>query len=317
MKMTKQFVLLVLLCSLITGTNGQSNFSTWGYQLQNYDLEVLAQSEYDLLVIDYSNDGTVDEEFTSSEISNIRSGKDGRKIISYISIGEAEDYRFYWDDSWSSTAPEWLDQENSDWPGNYKVKYWISSWQDIIKEYLQKIIDAGFDGIYLDIIDGYEFFEASVPNSDELMIDFVEVISNFTREQNSEFLIIPQNGEAIVNSRYLDLVDGIAREEVYVQSTNDKRDLVETREIEGYLDKFLDAGKIVMVVDYANNEDLIDYATTSATAKGYLTLVTDVDLDQLGPNISNESDSSFNMVGFIILPIIIIISKRGNKVSIY
>ena len=260
--------------------------------------------------MDYSKDGTDDQIFTSTEIDTIRTGKENRKIISYISIGEAEDYRFYWDTNWLETSPEWLDESNPAWPGNYKVKYWMIEWQEIIKVYLQKIIDIGFDGIYLDIIDGYEFYENTVTNSDTLMIDFVEVISNFTRAQISKFMIIPQNGEAIVNDRYLELVDGIAREEVYVKATNEKRGADETLEIEGYLDQFIDAGKIVMVVDYANNEDLIEFATSSASAKGYLTLVTDVDLDHLGPNISSSSDSSFNLFGLIILPIIAIIYKN-------
>lgn len=292
----------------------ESNFSSWGYQLQNYDIEELKLSEYDILVIDYSKDGTDDEKFTSAEIDEIRTGKEGRKILSYISIGEAEDYRYYWNTNWIETSPKWLDESNPAWPGNFKVKYWITEWQEIIKEYLQKIIDIGFDGIYLDIIDAYEFYQDTVPNSDTLMIDFVEVIANYTRAQVSDFMIIPQNGEAIVNDRYLGMVDGIAREEVYVQSKNDKRDSAETQEIEGYLDQFLNAGKIVMVVDYANTEELIEFATTSATAKGYLSLVTDVDLDHLGPNISNESDSPFNIVGLLFLPLYAIyIRKILNK----
>ena len=306
-------ILLTLLFATTSNTFATSNFSTWGYQLQSYNLDALTFSDYDILVLDYSKDGSDDEIFASSEIDDIRTGKDGRKILSYISIGEAEDYRFYWNDDWLKTPPEWLDQENPDWDGNYKVKYWIAEWQDIIKGYLQKIIDTGFDGIYLDIIDAYEYYESTVANAEGLMINFMEVISNFTRGQVSEFLIIPQNGEAIVTDHYLELVDGIAREEVYVIATNDKRDLEETREIEGYLDQFKSAGKIVMVVDYANKKDLIEYATSSASAKGYLSLVTDVDLDYLGPNISKESESSLNLVGFTMLPFIGIFVRRTQK----
>jgi cysteinyl-tRNA synthetase len=54
-------------------------------------------------------------------------------------------------------------EENPEWEGNYKVKYWEKEWQDIIfgneDSYLQKILDAGFDGVYLDIIDAFEYFE--------------------------------------------------------------------------------------------------------------------------------------------------------------
>jgi len=43
------------------------------------------------------------------------------------------------------------------------VKYWNQEWQGIIYKnydsYLDKITAAGFDGVYLDIIDAFEYFE--------------------------------------------------------------------------------------------------------------------------------------------------------------
>ena len=80
-----------------------------------------------------------------------------------MSIGEAEDYRYYWQSSWKIGSPDWIEKENPDWEGNYKVKYWEKGWQDIIygnnDSYLKKILDTGFDGVYLDIIDAFEYFE--------------------------------------------------------------------------------------------------------------------------------------------------------------
>ncbi|NPA44475.1 MAG: hypothetical protein GXO49_02970, partial [Chlorobi bacterium] len=81
----------------------------------------------------------------------------------YMSIGEAENYRYYWQEEWNTNKPEWLDKENPDWEGNYKVWYWNKDWQNIIygndNSYLKKILDAGFDGVYLDIIDAFEYYE--------------------------------------------------------------------------------------------------------------------------------------------------------------
>jgi cysteinyl-tRNA synthetase len=60
--------------------------------------------------------------------------------------------------------PAWLLGENPDWPGNHKVRYWDSAWQSIIygndSSYLKRIINAGFDGVYLDLIDAFEYFES-------------------------------------------------------------------------------------------------------------------------------------------------------------
>ena len=104
-------------------------------------------------------------EFNSDEITRLRMKKNGgtRMVIAYMSIGEAEDYRYYWDKSWKCGNPSWLDKENPKWKGNYKVKYWNPEWQTIIygndNSYLSRIINAGFDGVYLDIIDAFEYYE--------------------------------------------------------------------------------------------------------------------------------------------------------------
>lgn len=43
------------------------------------------------------------------------------------------------------------------------VRYWEEDWQSVIYgsdgSYLRKILNAGFDGVYLDIIDAFEYFE--------------------------------------------------------------------------------------------------------------------------------------------------------------
>lgn len=120
-------------------------------------------TNYDLIVMDlFFEDGTP---FTSSEVDQLRSKANGgkRMVISYMSIGEAEDYRYYWLPEWNSQKPSWMDAENPDWAGNYKVHYWDPEWQGIIygydTSYLRKIIEAGFDGVYLDIVDAFEYYE--------------------------------------------------------------------------------------------------------------------------------------------------------------
>ncbi|MBN1649261.1 MAG: endo alpha-1,4 polygalactosaminidase [Spirochaetales bacterium] len=128
-------------------------------------LSALQSTDYDLFIIDLFFDGTEATAFTTSQVSALKqkAGGGSRLVIAYMSIGEAEDYRYYWQSEWDSNPPDWLSGENPEWEGNYKVRYWMQEWQDIIfgnnDSYLQKIIDAGFDGVYLDIIDAFEYFE--------------------------------------------------------------------------------------------------------------------------------------------------------------
>jgi cysteinyl-tRNA synthetase len=102
---------------------------------------------------------------TPEEVKQLRLKPDGtqRLLIAYLSIGEAESYRYYWQEDWNTTQPYWMEQENKQWEGNFKVRYWEQDWKDILignkDSYLKKIVDAGFDGVYLDVVDAYEYFE--------------------------------------------------------------------------------------------------------------------------------------------------------------
>lgn len=125
-------------------------------------ITAVSATNYDVIIMDlYHNE----EAYTAAEIELLKTKPIGgtRLIICYMSIAEAEDYRCYWDSSWETGDPIWLDRENPDWGGNYKVRYWEKDWQSIIfgnnNSYLKMIINAGFNGVYLDIIDAFEYFE--------------------------------------------------------------------------------------------------------------------------------------------------------------
>ncbi len=126
-------------------------------------LGAIRATDYDLVICDLFFDGT--EELSAAEVSSLKDKAQAgsRLVIAYMSIGEAEDYRYYWQPEWATNPPVWLEGENPDWPGNYKVRYWNADWQAIIygnnDSYLRKILDAGFDGVYLDLIDAFEYFE--------------------------------------------------------------------------------------------------------------------------------------------------------------
>jgi cysteinyl-tRNA synthetase len=131
-------------------------------------IDAISATNYDALIIDafWGRDM-----FTATDIEELKQKANGgqRLVISYMSIGEAEDYRFYWEDSWDKTELAWIESENPNWPGNFKVKYWNKDWQQLIygskNSYTQKIINAGFDGVYLDIIDAFWYFENKVKNN--------------------------------------------------------------------------------------------------------------------------------------------------------
>src|SRR6266516_6748967 len=261
----------------------------WTYWLDNPDLKRISATKFELVVIDYSADGSAKKAFTSEQIDTLRRTSCQRRIVSYLSIGQAESYRWYWQQGWKEGTPTWLDMPDPDWEQNYWVHYWDPAWQRIIYRYLDAIIAAGFDGVYLDRIDAYQESYAAGHEND--MVLFVTNIAHYARTHSplgEDFGIIVQNAEELAAHYpdYVRLVTGIGREEVYVQATNRPTSQSARAQTEKYLDLFHQnsLGKLVLTVDYANRTDLVCTTYERARAKAYIPYVTNVDLDRLQMN---------------------------------
>jgi cysteinyl-tRNA synthetase len=139
----------------------------------------LQAAPHDLLIIDALVEDAEGRPrwIEGEEIESLKTKPQGgrRLVLSYLSVGEAESYRPYWRKEWDRNndgrpdpaAPVWLERENPSWPGNYKVRYWDPAWQQLIftgsNSYLSAILEHGFDGVYLDLIDAYLYFEEMQP----------------------------------------------------------------------------------------------------------------------------------------------------------
>lgn len=299
----------------------------WGYQLQGpggdaQNVNLLISATHDLLVIDSSRDGTNSGRFTADEVTRMKDGIGGRSVVvSYISIGEASDFRDYWDKDWTvdgkatgkltDEAPDWLGPLNPDWPESRKVRYWDPDWQNTMFNDqktgdLDAIVKAGFDAAYLDIIDAYYFWGAEVLKGDrqagdpvnqkqaaQRMVDFVVALTEHARETNPDFFVIPQNGAWILNDlgndtarkqAYLDVIGGIAVEDLYYRGDKDENNpLSPDEETIAVLKRdFVDKGIPVFVVDYINGSARIDAFNKMVLADGFIPFAApERDLDRL------------------------------------
>ncbi len=301
------FLLVVLACREAPddGVRTFSEVDDFACQLQNVDLAELGDTRFDLAIIDYSREGDDGTRYTAEEIAALKSSPGGTKLVlAYMSIGEAENYRWYWREEWDadgdgrpdSLAPSWLGTANPEWPDNYPVHYWDPGWQEIIlgdSGYLARILAAGFDGVYLDIIDGYEYWgpggESGLnrPTAEDEMVEFVRSIA---ARAPQGFGIFPQNGEALgAHPEYLEAVTGIGREDVWYDG-NEPQQPEDTAAACARLDQFRAAGKLVLVVDYVTQRSLIDRFYARAAARGYVPYATVRDLDRLTINPGHGPD---------------------------
>ena len=259
----------------------------------------LAESKRDWIVVD--PDFSKGIPWTKSDLEAIRRAKPGRKVIAYLSIGEAEDYRSYWKDDWVSngipthSAPPWLVAENPEWAGNYRVKYWDADWQAIMLRAVDVAMTSGFDGVYLDIVNGFEFFEKKGREfiDDRLnpetgrsyrldMIAWVKAIAGRARKGQAAAVVIPQNGsQLLAYPDYLAAIDAIGIEDLFTDGDrlNPKS---EADDILGFLKKMKAKNKPVLLIEYPTTEERKEFVEKAAQKQGFAWLLTDRNLTTLG-----------------------------------
>lgn len=304
-----------------------ADITSWGYQLQQASLEKLAATPYDLLVVDSTKNGDHETPLSIAEVNQLKRRPRGkpRTVLAYVSIGEAEDYRFYWQEDWlevatpdeppakagksaksaktatpkapakkgkvpevsakpekpdrwvSATAPPWLGDENETWGGNFEVKYWDPAWQKLMfgepGAYLERVIAQGFDGLYLDRVDAYYNHVDEHPTAATDMADFVIRLAGAARVLKPDCIIVPQNAEELLlNPAYLDVIDGIAKEDLLYGSPTEGEPNTEAQVANSviWLAAAKEKERAVMVVEYLTRADLREYARGTIRQLGFV-----------------------------------------------
>lgn len=181
-----------------------ANVTRWGCQYQNVDLQSIARSDLDLIVIDPSLDDAHGRFVTRAQCEAIqeRSGGSRRIVLGYLCVGEVDTKRWYWPSSYVKDPPSWIGAENPNWPGSRSVQYWNSEWQDLVfagnDSMLDRIIEAGFDGVFLDRVDGYGDWGIGADSLDR-MAELVVGIAEKARRSKPGFILMMQNAEHILH----------------------------------------------------------------------------------------------------------------------
>lgn len=220
----------------------------WAYQIQGLSsdgaVDELERSHYDMLVVeptrtDWSSD---DRNYdTAGAVARLKAsqnsrGTQGKLVLAYIDIGQAEDWRWYW--TWGANLPKFVAAPDPDgWDGNFVVAYWRAGWKDILlhgkdlkpqpqRDYssiMDEVLKDGFDGVYLDWVEAFESPEVLAMaaqdgvDAAEEMVRLIKEIRDYGRSRNPAFIVIQQNGADLVRLQpeVLGVVDGIAQEEVW------------------------------------------------------------------------------------------------------
>ncbi|MCW5871072.1 MAG: endo alpha-1,4 polygalactosaminidase [Candidatus Eremiobacteraeota bacterium] len=245
-------------------------------QLQNLDLK--AVPAVDLFIMDPTREGS--NPYTAQEIAGLRSG--GRLLLAYLSVGEAENYRSYWQKSWKPGQPAWLGPTNPEWRGNYKVRYWDPAWRRIVTDNARQIQAQGFDGLFLDVVDGWEYWQKDHPRAKQAMIDLVLEIN---REYRHLALVLNGGDGLLDDPKLLTAITGVAKEEIFFGLNGDGKVTPSpfTRDCQARLRKLVDAHKLVLSIDYTQDPAQKRAAYERARQSGYLEFIGARGLDSIPP----------------------------------
>lgn len=277
------------------GVGAFEGVANWGYQLQKVSMKQVAASPFDLMVIDYSKDGSDEQAFTPGDIARMKVKPDGsrRHVLAYMSIGEAESYRYYWDPAWTTHQPAWMVGENPEWKENYTVCFWDPGWQATFcgsnAAYLDKIIAAGFDGVYLDKCDVFEDLQQNHkkiaktrPDLEGDMVHFIQRLSHYAKTQKPTFTVVMQNAEVLLEHEGLrQAIDGVAKENLLYglsgpEKFNPKDEITFSRRA---LDLARQSGRTVFAIEYLNDVAKIRAATAALDGYGYILTISPKNTD--------------------------------------
>ena len=107
-----------------------SEVAHWLYlidvDLEPETVEQIASSAYDMVVLDYIPSERENTDYPMAEVvARLHGAPHPKLVLAYVDIGEAEDYRIYWQPGWRVGDPAWIAGDAPDgWEGNYPVAYW-------------------------------------------------------------------------------------------------------------------------------------------------------------------------------------------------
>jgi cysteinyl-tRNA synthetase len=192
---------------------------TWGCQYLNVNPIDVARSGLDLIVVEPVLDGGTGRLASPAEVRLMQTKPDGgrRLVLAYLSVGAAEEYRTYWNKDWRSHPPAWLGPENADWPHSFSVRYWHPAWRELVIDApgnaLERIMAAGFDGVFLDRVDAYHDWQAERSSARDDMVAFVAELAGKARAKRSDFIVVAQNAEHLLaDPRYVATIDAVSKE---------------------------------------------------------------------------------------------------------
>ncbi|MCF8479081.1 MAG: alpha-1,4-polygalactosaminidase [Rhodospirillum sp.] len=136
---------------------------TRDFQSPGEMIAALRQTNHDMLIVDPLFNGN--QPLTKQQIHSLKFKALGatRLVLARLTIGLADDTRFYWKPEWTVGNPPWIVGFVPGVSGLYWVDYTHPQWLDIVGKTFAAIVEQGYDGVLLDGVTAILRDEALMP----------------------------------------------------------------------------------------------------------------------------------------------------------
>jgi uncharacterized protein (TIGR01370 family) len=173
----------------------------------------------------------------------------GKTVVGYLSIGEVNSTRAYFN---NVKAQNLVLQENKNWQGSFFIDVRNPLWtRRVVEELVPKIIQKGFNGIFLDTVDNAPYLEQQDPRQYRGMADAMVQLIKTIRQNYPAIKIIVNRGFDIL-PRIESEIDMVLGESIVESQVRSLQDLKKRR-----------PGVTILTLDY------VDPSNRSAVVQTY------------------------------------------------
>ena len=210
----------------------------------------------------------------------------GQTVLAYISVGEVEDYRSYYEQIKQSGA---IIRENKNWPGSYYVDVGNPEWLKVlIEEAIPELLRLGYSGLMFDTIDNP--VELARQGGDYKGMDLAAIrMVKAIRHHYPDIHIMVNRGVEILPQIANDINSVLAESTYTMYDFEAKKPLKMTTEDRTYYTKALQKAKAanpdlkIYSLDYWHADDKKGVAEIykEQRKRGYVPYVSTVELDKI------------------------------------
>ncbi len=210
----------------------------------------------------------------------------GTLFAGYVSIGEAEKFRWYWPLIENS---DFIGPENENWENDFFVDIRSRKWRELlIRRIIPKILSKGYKALFFDTIDSPLFLEEKYPLKYKGCEDSLASFIAEVKETFPEIILISNNGMRAVKKigKFFDVycLEGLNTAYDFDTGTYNKTDENWRKKRIGFIknNPEITSGKPVLVLDYMENKEsrLREYSLIECRKHGFLPFHSEISLKE-------------------------------------